>query len=251
MKVGLVLSGGGARGIAHLGVLKALDEFGVSVQCISGTSVGAILGALYANGLSPDGILDIIVKTSFLKAIRPAWTIKGLLSTNSLHTLLLKYIPHNRFESLSIPLTVAATDISKGKSVYFSTGELIPALVASSCVPGVFNPYKFNGSVYIDGGILDNLPARILRDECDLLIGSNCNHVSDNFDGKNFKSVVERSLMMAINGNTPVSQSLCDFIIEPTEAGKISTFEFGRARELFDIGYRFTITHFKKENFRR
>jgi NTE family protein len=250
MKVGLVLSGGGARGISHIGVLKALDELGVPVHRISGTSIGAVVGALYANGFSPDNILEVIVKTSFFKSIRPAWTLKGLLSMHSLHALLLKYIPHNSFEALTIPLTVSATDLRKGKSVYFSSGELIPALLASSSVPVVFNPYILNGSSYIDGGVLDNLPARAIRSECDFLIGLHCNHVSDDFEGKNFRSVIERSLLMAINGNTSVNLNLCDIVIQPSEAGKISTFEFGRAKELFEIGYRFTINNFKRQDFK-
>jgi NTE family protein len=250
MKVGLVLSGGGARGISHVGVLKALDELGVSVNCISGTSIGAVIGAFYANGFSPDNILEIIVKTSFFKSIRPAWTLKGLLSMHGLHDLLLKYIPHNSFESLTIPLTVSATDIREGKSVYFTSGELIPALLASSSVPVVFNPYKLNGSTYIDGGVLDNLPARPIRANCDLLIGLHCNHVNEEFEGKSFRSVIERSLLMAINGNTSVNINLCDIVIQSPEAGKISTFEFGRAKELFEIGYRFTINHFKRQDFK-
>jgi NTE family protein len=250
MKVGLVLSGGGARGISHIGVLKALDELGVPVHCISGTSIGAVIGALYANGFSPDNILEIIVKTSFFRSIRPAWTLKGLLSMHSLHNLLLKFIPHNSFEALAIPLTVSATDLKKGKSVYFSRGELIPALLASSSVPVVFNPYKLNGSIYIDGGVLDNLPAKAIRSECDFLIALHCNHVNDDFEGKNFRSVIERSLLMAINGNTSANLNLCDIVIQPPEAGKISTFEFGKAKELVEIGYRFTIKHFKRQDFK-
>lgn len=250
MKIGLVLSGGGARGISHIGVLKALDELGVPVHCISGTSIGAVVGAFYANGFAPDTILEIIEKTSFFKSIRPAWTLRGLLSMHPLHDLLLKYITHNSFESLAIPLTVGATDIGKGKSVYFSKGDLIPALLASSSVPVVFNPYKLNGGVYVDGGVLDNLPATPIRGQCDLLIGLHCNYVSDAFEGRNFRSVIERSLLMAINGNTSVSRNLCDIVIEPTGAGQISTFEFGKAKELFEIGYQFTKKHFTKEDFK-
>lgn len=250
MKVGVTLSGGGARGICHIGVLKALEELEVPIHLISGTSIGAIVGAFYSNGFTPDQILDIIVKTSFFKSIRPAWTLKGLLSINGLKELLIKHLSHDSFESLPVPLTAAATEISKGKPVYFSAGPLIPALLASSCVPVVFNPFQFNGGVYVDGGVLDNLPASPIRAQCDLLIGSHCNHVSDDFEGKNFRSVIERSLLMAINGNTSTSRSLCDIVIEPSGAGKISTFDFGRARELYEIGYRFTIKNFTGQDFK-
>lgn len=249
MKIGVVLSGGGARGISHIGVLKALDELGVSIHCLSGTSVGAIVGALYAGGYDPDKILEIILATRLFRAMRPAWTLKGLLRLDGLRDVLLKYIPHNKFESLRIPLTVAATDIKQGKSAYFCSGELIPALLASCCVPAVFSPVHLNGGVYVDGGIMDNLPARPIRDDCDFLIGSHCNYINGEFHVKNFRSVIERSLLMAINGNTAASKALCDILIEPADAGKISTFEVGKAKELFDIGYQFTKQNFSASDF--
>jgi NTE family protein len=175
--------------------------------------------------------------------------MRGLLSLGGLHEVLLKYIPHNNFESLALPLTVTATDIVEGKSTYFSKGELIPVLQASCCVPAVFNPIEVNGGMYVDGGIMDNLPARPIRAHCDFLIGSHCNYISAAFDVKNIRSVIERSLLMAISGNTTISKGLCDILIEPTEAGKISTFDLNKARALFDIGYQFTKRNFNKEDF--
>jgi NTE family protein len=249
MKVGMVLSGGGARGIAHIGVIKALDELGVPIHQIAGTSTGAIVGALYANGYTPDNILEIILKTPLLKSMRPAWTLRGLLSLDGLKSILLTHLPHNSFESLKIPLTIAATEISIGKSVYFSQGELIPALQASCCVPAMFSPIKLNGGIYVDGGIMDNLPAASIRTQCDVLIGSHCNFISTEFDPKNFRSVIERSLLMAINGNTTVSKGLLDVLIEPPKAGNISTFELNKARDLMAIGYDYTRQNFKREDF--
>lgn len=249
MKVGMVLSGGGARGMTHIGVLKALDEWRVPIHIISGTSVGAIIGALYAQGYKPDRILEIVLATPVVKSMRPAWTFKGLLSMHRLQDILLKLIPHNSFEGLALPMTVAATDIGEGKAVYFSQGELIPALLASSCVPAVFDPVRFNGGVYVDGGIMDNLPAKPIRAQCDFLMGSHCNYINPEFDVRNFRAVIERSLLMAISGNTTESKGLCDILIEPTEAGSMSTFELNRATDLFEIGYRFTKEHFRRTDF--
>jgi NTE family protein len=240
MTTGLVLSGGGARGISHLGVMKALDEAGVKIDCMAGTSAGAITGALYSYGYKPDEILDIIVSTSFFKSLKIAWTLKGLLSIDGLQNVLLKFIPTNSFESLKIPLVVSATDLKRGKVEYFSKGELIPALLSSSCVPAVFNPYRFNGALYLDGGILDNLPVKAIYDRCDVIIGSHCNFINGEFDVKNIRSVIERSLLMAINGNTSISKSLCHVLIEPPEVGKFSGFDVGKAKELFELGYNFT-----------
>ncbi|WP_276372067.1 patatin-like phospholipase family protein [Chryseolinea sp. H1M3-3] len=249
MKIGLALSGGGARGISHLGVLKALDEFGVKIDCIAGTSTGALVGALYAYGLSPEKILDAIIGTRFFASLRPAWTLTGLVSMNGLKDLILKFIPENNFASLKIPVTVVATNLNQGKAEYFTTGDLIPAVLASSCVPVLFNPIQFNGGVYVDGGIVDNLPTQCLRNQCELLIGSHCNFISNQFDVKNFRSVVERSLLIAISGNTINSKNICDILIEPTELGNISAFDVRSARNLFNVGYEFMLRNFVKEDF--
>lgn len=244
MKIGLVLSGGGARGVSHLGVLKALQESGVQFDCLAGTSSGALTGALYCYGYSPDEIMKIISTTKIFSSLRIAWTWKGLLSIEGLKNLLAHYIPNNAFSALKIPLVVAATDIKRGRIEYFSQGELIPALLCSSCVPAMFDPYRFNGALYIDGGLLDNLPVKAIRDKCDFIIGSHCNFITSEFDVKNLRSVIERSLLMAINGNVMNSKGLCNILIEPPEVGKFSGFDLSNAQEIFDLSYQYT-----KENF--
>jgi NTE family protein len=249
MKIGLVLSGGGARGIAHAGVIKALEEFGLTFNVIAGTSAGSIIGSLYSYGYKPDEIIQFISSTSFLRSIRLAWKLTGLFNMEILQEALIKYMPENNFTALKIPMTVAATDIRKGKAAYFTEGELFPAIMSSCCVPAVFNPVAFNGSLYVDGGIMDNLPAASIRSKCDFLIGSHCNHITPDFDVKNFRTVIERSLLMAINGNTIVSKELCNVLIEPPEVGKVSGFDVSKAKTLYDIGYRFTIDNFKPEDF--
>jgi NTE family protein len=249
MKIGLVLSGGGARGVAHAGVIQALEEFGLRFNVIAGTSAGSIIGSLYAYGYRPQEIIQLISSTSFLRSIRPAWKMTGLFSMEILHGALVKYMPENNFNALKIPVTIAATDIRKGKAVYFTEGELFPAIMSSCCVPAVFNPVDFNGSLYVDGGITDNLPAASIRNKCDLLIGSHCNHISPDFDVKNFRTVIERSLLMAINGNTIISKGLCNVLIEPPGVGKVSGFDVSKAKDLYEIGYRFTIENFKPEDF--
>lgn len=248
-KYGLVLSGGGARGISHIGVLKALDEIGLKFERLSGTSAGSIVGALYAYGYSPDKILEIVIGTSFFKSVRPAWTMTGLLSLERLKDVLLRFIPENSFESLKIPMTIAATEIVQGRSDYFSSGELIPAILASCCVPAVFNPVHVNGHVYVDGGLMDNLPARCIHDDVDFLIGSHCNYITSEFNLVNFRSVIERSALIAISGNTMISKNLCDVLIEPPEVGRFSGMDLGRAKDLFDAGYNFTRANFSARDF--
>jgi NTE family protein len=248
MKNGLVLSGGGARGLTHLGVIKALEEMGVKFSCISGTSAGAIVGALYAYGYPVEEILKL-VSTGYFRAIRPAWALSGLLSLEGLRLELLRYMPENNFSALKIPLTAAATDLVAGQVKYFDEGELIPAVLSSSCVPAVFNPVTVKGVMYVDGGIMDNLPVKPIKDKCDFIIGSHCNPIDDNFDRMNIKAIIERSLLIAINGNTTLSKRMCDVLIEPQGICKFGGFDVGRAKEMFEIGYQYTIRNFKPYDF--
>jgi len=250
MKIGITLSGGGARGIAHLGVLQALEELGVEISVLSGTSAGSIVGSLYAYGYNPEEILSIIQKVSVFKSVRPAWTWIGLLSLDGLKDVLLKYIPENNFDALKVPLTIAATDIKKGEIIYFSDGELIPCIMASCCVPAVFAPVPLGEKLLVDGGVLENLPTQPIRKKCDLLIGSHCNPIGSDFDAKNLRTIIERSLLMAVNGNTQKSRELCDVFIEPPALDKFTGFGLAKAQEIFDIGYRFTKNNFKADQFR-
>lgn len=248
VRTGLVLSGGGARGFAHLGVLRALEEWNVQVDVVAGSSVGAVVGALYAQGMRSGDILESIVQASLFRHVRPAWTLKGLLSIDSLESLLLRYIPHNTFERLQLPLIVAATDLQAGRPTYFTTGKLTAAVLASSCVPGMFKPVEINGVSYVDGGVTDNFPAAIIRDSVDFVIGVHCNPITSH-PVASLRGVLERTLQLAINGNAMVSKQYCDIVIEPTALGNISTFELGRARELADIGYEYVKSNYQPEIF--
>jgi len=251
MRTGIVLSGGGARGVAHLGILKALDELGVTFDCISGTSIGALVGALYAHGLKPDRILELVKSVGLFNSVRPAWARTGLLNMDGIKELLHKYIPVNNFNNLAIPLTVAATDIRRGQIHYFSEGELIQTVVASCSIPALFNPVSLNGNLYVDGGLVDNLPVKPIRKLCDFIIGSHCNHISNDVDVTNIKLVIERSLLVAIHSNTEISRGMCDVFIEPPRMDRFSSMDLSKAQEIFDFSYRFTKQNFLPHHFQK
>ncbi|MEK6780749.1 MAG: patatin-like phospholipase family protein [Bacteroidota bacterium] len=251
MKLGLVLSGGGARGVAHVGVLKALDEMGVKFSIASGTSAGSIVAALYAYGYQPDEIFSITKNLSIFKSVSPAWTWAGLLKMDGLKTLLHKYIPENNFSALKIPLTVAATEIRKGIVHYFTEGELVPAIVSSCSIPAIFHPVSYNGGLYVDGGLCDNLPVLPIRDKCDFVVGSHCNHIGSEFDISSLKVAIERSLLIAISSNTLVSRQMCDVFIEPPGMNRYSSLAVGKAQEIFDYGYQFTKQNFLPHHFQK
>ena len=236
---GISLSGGGARGIAHLGVLKALSEEGIKPGVIAGTSAGAIVGAFLAAGIAHDDALDLIIKTKLLSIFKPAFSWRGLLSVDKLGKILDQHLPAT-FEHLELPLVVAATDIKAGKTRYFITGDLSQAIMASSCIPVVFSPVEIDGVLYVDGGLLNNLPTEPIREQSSKLIGISCNPYEYNANLHNVKSLMERSALLAINGNTLKSRELCDIIIEPPMLSKFSGFDISRAKEIFNEGYNFT-----------
>jgi NTE family protein len=129
-KTGVVLSGGAARGLAHAGVLQALDEEGLHPQIISGVSAGAIIGALYADGHSPEQMLEIFLDKSMLSYVKPAMPRMGLLRMSGLEELLTEHLHAKRIEDLKIPLYITATDIHSGKARVFKSGKLIPVIIA-------------------------------------------------------------------------------------------------------------------------
>ncbi|MFA0964201.1 patatin-like phospholipase family protein [Roseivirga sp. BDSF3-8] len=242
MALGIALSGGGARAIAHLGILQVLEEHNLQPDRITGSSAGALLGALYAKGYKPKAILDIVTKTSFTKLIRPAMSISGLLKIGTIEPVFLQYFPDNDFSGLKIPLIVAATDVEKGKTVYFSKGQLIPPVLASCCLPVIFSPYTIDGTRYIDGGIMNNLPVEPLEGYCDRIIGLHCNPVNDGFNPKNMRDILEKSLLMAINYNAYQRKKTCDLFLEPPDCKHYKVFDFKKAGELFDIGYNYALS---------
>ncbi len=237
MKIGLVLSGGGSRGIAHLGVLQVLEEAGVAINMMAGSSSGAIVAALYGSGHSPQDILAIVRDINLFKLIRPAISVSGLLRMESAEVLYRQHILDDTFESLSIPLIVTATDLRRGKTVYFSEGPLIRPLMASTCIPIVFDPIEVDGRLYVDGGLLNNFPAEALTAQCDKIIGSHCNPIDDNFQLGNFRTMVERTFLLTINANAYSRRPFCDIFIEPPALKTFRVFDLGRADDIFQIGY--------------
>lgn len=155
-RVGLVLSGGGARGFAHIGVLRVVEEAGIEVDVVAGTSIGAILGALYAHGYKAQD-LHLLASSLKWRDIIDISLQGGLMKGDKLANFLAAYLPA-RFEDLARPLAVTTTDVETGEEVILMEGDLIPAVRASSCFPGAFEPVQINGRTLADGGIINNLP---------------------------------------------------------------------------------------------
>ncbi len=238
MKIGLVLSGGGARGLSHLGVVKALYERGIYPDIISGTSAGAIAGGLLAKGLEPDELVEIFIKTNFLKYVRPCFGSSGLFKIDRLEELIVRYIPENTFESLKTSLIVTATDLHAGESVQFQQGELARPILASSCLPGLFEPISFQNRYLVDGGVLNNMPVEPLEGLVDYIIGVHCNPFALKNPPKSTREIVARSLILAVHAKTKERFGACDLLIEAPNLGDYSLYDLRKARELFILGYK-------------
>lgn len=234
-KVGIVLAGGGIRGIAHLGVLKAFTNAGITFSHVTGTSAGSIAGALYAAGIDPEEALNIFLKTKLLRFLRPTLGL-GLINFENTSALLKPYLPQN-IEDLKIPLTIAATNFSEGKLVYFNKGPLIRAIQASSCIPGIFKPIIIDEKMYVDGGLLNNFPVEPLLKDCDFIIGSSCNHLNPVDKITNITALLTRAALMSINKDMEEKTSLCDILIEPKGMGSINIFDTAKAETIYWLAY--------------
>lgn len=202
-RIGLALGGGGAKGLAHIVMLEVLDELGIQPWRIAGTSIGAIVGALYAGGRSGREIRAIVHELvgrdgetlagffgranalRWLDFIDPALGSGGLLSSDDFMEFLHEVLGLDRFEQLRFPLRVVAADLWSGDTVVLDEGPLYPALQASMAVPGIFPPVRLNGRLLVDGGVVNPLPFDLLMDDCDLVVAIDVAGNRSHEDGEN------------------------------------------------------------------
>lgn len=239
-EIGLVLSGGGARGYAHLGVIQALNEAGIYPDVISGTSAGAIVGVLYADGYSPREILTFMNWGSRFDLMRPALPREGLLQINGINKMLRTSLRAKKFDDLKIPLFVAATDLNNGKAVYFSEGDLFDTIIASASIPVLFQPVKINNISYVDGGVLDNLPIRPLENICRVMIGSFVNPVGNIEKISGLINIAERTFMLSMSKDIIEKIKRFNLFIAPPELKNYGFLDPEKSQEIFDIGYNET-----------
>lgn len=238
--IGLVLSGGGARGIAHAGVLQALDELNVKVNLISGTSSGAIIGVLYASGVQPSEMIPIVKNSKLFDVSGISLDLRGLLKTNVFRKILKKHVNATTFEELAIPVLVTVTDFTNGKAVIFDKGPFTEAVIASCSIPLIFSPVTIDGNTMVDGGLADNFPVDPAANRCKHLIGVNVNPIGIQ-KRKNISGILERIFQMAISTGLKSKSEKCDVFLEPKNLSAFSVFDTKEAEKIFKIGYEETM----------
>jgi NTE family protein len=243
MKIGISLSGGGAKGIAHIGVLQALLDHGIEVDVISGASAGAIVGALFAAGIPAAEMMDAVRNTSYVRIFGFRWPDRGLGDMAYLKQLLGRLIGIDSFKSLQKPFYVAVTNLNTGQVEIKKDGPLFDAICASSSVPLLFKPIELNGQQYLDGGIGMNMPVRCLVGKCDIIVGVNLvnHHPIDEKYLSSWKEILSRVFDLSVYNNVKPEMELCDVVIEPIDIHKYSRFNFNQAEALYQAGYQGTL----------
>jgi len=240
--IGLVLSGGGVRGMAHIGMIRAMNEFGISAKVVSGSSVGALVGALYANGNSVEDMLSFFKETplfkyNFITILKP-----GFLDTDRYFDIFRGYFPENSFDALERKLHVVATNLQQGEQTFFSEGELIRPLLASAALPPVFSPVHLNGHLYADGGIMNNFPLEPILDKVDFVIGSNVSVVGElNKNAlKNSLQITGRVTGLMIYAINRKKLEACNLLLEFKELEKIGVLDRKGIEKAYQVGYEHT-----------
>ena len=249
VSIGLVLSGGGFRGIAHAGAIKAFEEVGIFPNHISGVSAGALVGALYAARYSPEDILTIFKKVKIFEFSRFARNKPGWVDTDTFRSFLLPYFPDNKFSHLHKKVFVTTTDLLSGKIKVFDSGTLVDRLLASASFPGVFSPVTIGNGFYADGGILDNFPIDPIKN-CSQIYGVYVSPTSKmkTTEFKHSYDVINRALQLRMNAASEAKFSACDVVVYPEELSKYNLFNAQYADELFEIGYKRTQEALQKRN---
>ncbi|MES2267029.1 MAG: patatin-like phospholipase family protein [Bacteroidota bacterium] len=237
-KIGITLSGGGFRGIAHLGVLQYMEELGISFDAISGASAGALIGAFIAEGYTPVEIFKFAKTENFFNYSDLFQGSGGLFSPDIFERIITKYIPHDSFEQLKVPLYVSVTDLSNARSLVFNQGSLSFAIKSSCCFPMVFIPVNYyNDTILCDGGILNNFPSEHINATCGKSVGVDVNSIELTKGPLGYGEIVDRILRIITSKIDKDGANYCDVFIQPGELRKFSTFDTKHMDEIYQIGY--------------
>jgi NTE family protein len=241
MKIGLALSGGAARGIAHIGVLKALKEAQIPIDMVAGASSGALIGALYASGLDIGTIERVALGLKWREFADFTLPRMGLISGKGIEEFVSEHTKVKEFGELRIPLAIITTDLTTERGVVFREGPLARIVQASCSIPGVYTPVKHENMLLVDGGIINILPTDVLREMgADFVIGVDVNtKATISPEPKNVFQVILQSWDVISRQGAKRAAKDADIVIYP-EIGDISKVDLKRARELLQAGYQAT-----------
>jgi len=251
-KIGLALGGGGARGFAHIGVLKFLEENHIPIDYVSGTSIGAIIGALHCLGYKAAEIESLVKKTNLNFLLDLGAPRNGLIKGDKIESYLRELFENKKFSDLEKPLFIIASDIKNSQKVIFNKGDLARAVRASISIPGIFRPVVTKNRILVDGGVLDNLPIKVLRDQnikSVIAVNLEAEKINDDVyetantekakeDPPNIINTLLKTYVLVIS--TPLEsvfkESKSTIVISPN-LGDIKIQSFNKAEEAIRLGY--------------
>ncbi|MCD7976051.1 MAG: patatin-like phospholipase family protein [Tannerellaceae bacterium] len=236
-RLGLALSGGGAKGFAHIGVFKLLEECKLIPDIISGTSVGALMGALFADGYTAEEIKLLFTGREFTEFAQLQLPKSGLFDSRRFRDFLKRHLRTKNIEDLRIPLVIIATDLDNGLCHEFRKGSIVEAVTASCSIPIIFNPVVIDGTHYVDGGLFRNFPVTNIREECERIIGVNVSPLMPQKYKQTIFHIAERSYHYMFQANTLEDRLLCDVLIEAEEFGLYRTFDLENVDLIAGFGY--------------
>jgi NTE family protein len=235
-KIGLALGSGAARGFAHLGVLKVLEDEGIPIDYISGCSIGSIIGALYCSGMEIDEIMELAEEIEPWRWIDISVPRMGLILGKKIEDLVHKYTGGKRFEELDIPLSIVATNLCDGQRVVFNSGYVYRAVRASIAIPGIFTPVEENGKILADGGIVDPVPVDLVKwMGADIIVGVNLGIKIGEKKIQNIYDVIIQSIDIMQDEIIRLRGIEADLLINP-DLKSINPVTFNQVKECFEIG---------------
>lgn len=240
-KLGVALSGGGARGLAHIGALLAIEDAGLKPDVIAGVSAGSVAAVLYAGGVRPLRIAQIFAGTTFRDFAELSFGHGGLMKIDKFRDIILRELGDKRcLEDLDIPTFIGATDLDNARPHIFTTGEIGPRMIASCSIPIVFTPVLIDGIHYVDGGVLRNHPAWMLREQCETLIGINVSPLKQRTRYNSIIEVALRTYNLMAKANQSVDMALCDVSVETPQIADVAPFNLKNIKDIVLTGYRNT-----------
>jgi NTE family protein len=242
-KIGVTLSGGGTKGIAHAGVLKYFEEINIKPQMISATSAGAIVASLYAWGYKPEQILQFVQKMDFFKWKYFTLRKAGFIDSDAFRTVFEGIFGDTKIGDLDTKIYICATDMVRNRiKIFDSKSKVVDAISASCAFPGVMSPHIINNTIYSDGGILNHFPTDVIQGRCDYIIGSYVSPLQqiDNKYLTSIKNVMSHALDLMQHQINQNKFRICDILIQPEELATYSTFETNKQimGQIYEIGYQ-------------
>ncbi|HXN06148.1 MAG TPA: patatin-like phospholipase family protein [Nitrospiria bacterium] len=221
-RIGIALSGGAARCIAHISVLEELEKEGVVIDAIAGTSGGAFVGALYAAGLNVHKIQEMALRLSWREMFKPVFSRQGLISHKNLLRTITRYIGHLDFKDLRIPFAAVAADLRTGEKVVITQGSVPEAVAASCSLPVIFSPASHSGRILVDGGIASNLPVLALVENlgATITIAVDVNdRARENSKLNNLFQIGVHTVSLFAKKNAAIEKKFADIIINVDASG--------------------------------